>query len=119
MAEHGKEYHEQLQEAVRNKLVLTEEQKETMKNPISHHEIERALKLSENNKAASIDRLTYELWKQLLKDEYHKIKTQVIQETPKVLEILKVLFNDIEEYGTNNGSNLAEGWLCLIYKKGD
>ncbi|KAL4255818.1 hypothetical protein AB1N83_014347 [Pleurotus pulmonarius] len=137
MAEYGREYHEQLQEigrpeqnpeqrnrqilteTARIKAVLTEEQKETMKNPITHHEIETALKLSENNKAAGIDGLTYEFWKQLLKDERHEMKTRGIQEVPKVLEILKALFNDVEEHGTIEGSNLAEGWMCPIYKKGD
>ena len=45
---------------------FNDEAKQQLDSPISAEEVIKALKLSENHKAAGLDGVTYELWKKLI-----------------------------------------------------
>ncbi|KAF8633797.1 hypothetical protein AX17_004355 [Amanita inopinata Kibby_2008] len=84
--------------------------------PITESEIEDAIKSLPSGKAAGLDGIPHELWKQLA--------TSKKDDTPGVptFDIVKMLccvFRDINHHGISPGSNFAEGWLCPLYKKKD
>lgn len=36
-----------------------------------------------------------------------------------IADYLKILYNNIEDFGINPKVGFADGWMCPIYKKGD
>ncbi|TFY58490.1 hypothetical protein EVJ58_g6390 [Rhodofomes roseus] len=83
----------------------------------SKEEILEALKKAGNGKAAGVDGLTYEFWLTL-----HEKWTQSSQKSPHRLdglELLRLVYADIDKYGISDGSGFADGWMCPIYKKKD
>jgi len=86
---------------------------EAMNSLISEEEVVKALKLSDNDKAAGLDEATYEMWPSIAQDR----KSNGAEDAPfDVIQLMTAAFNDIELNGTAYGPNFAEGWMCPIYK---
>ena len=94
-----------------------EEQKEMLAAPITREEVEEALKATDSNSAAGLDGITYELWKTLALS----FKEDSAGNIPSfdVIDLLTLLFNDIEEFGIVEGTGFTDGWMCPIYKKNE
>jgi len=86
---------------------------EAINSLISEEEVVKALKLSDNDKAAGLDGATYKMWSSISQDR----KSNGAEDTPfDVIQLMTAAFNDIELNGTAYGPNFAEGWMCPIYK---
>jgi hypothetical protein len=80
-------------------------------------EIAVALSSTANRKAADLDGITYEVYKNIRTRNKNLVKEG--REGFHVTKMLMLLFNDIAENGLNEGSEINAGWLCPIYKKND
>ena len=87
---------------------------QTLNSLITEEEVRLALKLLDNDKAAGLDGMTYEMWKLIAQ----KIEMDEEDNEPfNFIHLMTAAFNDIEQHGTCAGPTFAEGWMCPIYKK--
>ena len=130
MAELGRNYHENLQKEgnlnvdnpVREedfkeplravKTEVAESQQGALKAKVTREEVELALKVSKNEKAAGIDGVTYELWKSI--NETCIKASEEGKPTFDVLDLMTAAFNDIEANGVDKSTGFAEGWMCDV-----
>ncbi|TFY52956.1 hypothetical protein EVJ58_g9721 [Rhodofomes roseus] len=80
-------------------------------------EILEALRKAGTGRAAGLDGLPYEFWLAL-----HDRWTQSSSKTPHkldCLDLLELVYADIDRYGVCQETGFAEGWMCPIYKKKD
>ena len=135
MAELARDYHDELQnldvggendegrrEAIDEALRVTEKRLSEddaryLANNPSESDVEQAIRAAQTRKASGLDGIPYELWKALL--AVHKKMKNSDKAYFNCLELLTIVFNDIEEHGFMEGSTFAEGWMCPIYKKKD
>lgn len=140
MAEMARNYHDKLQNKRRNisdqlreektrKVLSTirtrtsERQKENLGSIIETKELLTALKLSNNSSAPGPDGIPYEFWKSFNNKFINDAKQNMRGGSQKVIcniiELLELLYGDIQIYGTIENSTFAEGWMCPLYKKND
>ena len=80
-------------------------------------QLKRALHLSKNGSATVIDDCPYELWKKLklifdtMADDTLKKARFIITKT------LTTILTNIQEYGIDDKTSFALGWICPLYKK--
>src|SRR6201999_2185413 len=96
---------------------------------IEHEEIETVLKQADESSAAGLNEISFELWKTLVscysKKSNANAPDKTVDETEDnvqpvdIVGIFKMLFDDIQAYGKVDNSDLADGWICPIYKKND
>jgi Reverse transcriptase (RNA-dependent DNA polymerase) len=84
---------------------------------ISEDEVRQALKEVPNDKAAGLDGIPIEIWKLFESKRRHSASRN--RPSFDVVQIMTMVFNDIERHGVANGTGFAEGWLCPLYKKKD
>jgi hypothetical protein len=84
-----------------------------MSRYIKEHEIATSISSLPNGKAAGLDGIPYEMWKQTA--EKHNRDKKLLN----VCHMLQILFNDIERYGTGQYLEFMDGWMCPLYKKND
>ena len=77
----------------------------------------RALSFAKNNTATGMDGCPYELWKAL--HQRHLERSAKNKISFDITKILTNLFRDIQEYGVEEKTSFALGWMCPIYKKKD
>jgi hypothetical protein len=75
------------------------------------------MKSTQNGSSTGINGLPYELWK-TLHDRY-EIESKADKPTFNIIHTLTRVYNDIEEYGVQEGTDFAAGWMCPLYKKKD
>jgi ribonuclease HI/exonuclease III len=134
MAEIARDYHNNIQtldleldpdiceQAILNsvqhvKRTISNEQKEEMKSCLSTTEISHSLKVSHSGTAPGTNGIDYEFWKIL--EIRHETRTKSRLPAFNVIRALKAVYNDIETFGVEEGTNFTEGWLCPLYKKGE
>ena len=85
--------------------------------PLSDDEVKLAMKNLPSGKAASIDGIPYELWKKL----HERYKAAQQQDKPgfNILDLLRRVFNSVEDNGIEPCTNFNKGWMCPLYKKND
>jgi hypothetical protein len=80
-------------------------------------EVETALKSTANRKAAGLDGITYEVYKNL------RVRNKNLKKEGRqgfnIIKMLTLLFNDIADNGLMTDSDINKGWMCPIYKKND
>ena len=138
MVKLARDFHENLQKEDSPQPLSTEEQ-ETMleevlqtipdlqhlpdpeRSPLnweaSEDHIQRALKLSKDNTAAGLDGCPNELWKVL--QRRFEAANKENKTGFDVVKALTILIRDIQEHGVDTRTDLAEGWMCPLYKKKD
>lgn len=144
MANIAKEYHDELQKEnkigdaddhekeikkVLNhvKRKLNKEQKKCLAKNMTEEEIRSAIEKLPNGKAAGLDGIPQEIWKNFMnahqseEDKLAKNSQRSTEENNQfdVVKYLTTIYNDIEDYGIEPQAGFADGWLCPIYKKGD
>ena len=77
----------------------------------------KALHLTKNGSATGMDGCPYELWKALQKRHEDMINKN--QPSFDIINVLTVLFKDIQTFGVDENTDFALGWMCPIYKKKD
>lgn len=84
---------------------------------ITRDYVKTALQLGKNNSATGLDGCPYELWKKLNR---MYIETQIAdREGFDVLDLLTLVFQDIQQHGVEKDTEFTEGWMCPIFKKKD
>ncbi|KAF5324177.1 hypothetical protein D9619_011162 [Psilocybe cf. subviscida] len=96
---------------------LTEEQTISLDNTFDDEDIESSIHHLPPGTAPGLDGLPHELWKSVL--DRHLTLSKAGKETFDPIYTLRVVFNNIIEFGTNPNSGFAEGWMCPLYKKND
>lgn len=84
---------------------------------VTYEEVEQALKESQNDKASGINGITYELWKVLHEKYKRQIKNNPLVKAFGVIQLLTLVYNDIESHGVAEKTEFTKGWMCPIYKK--
>lgn len=84
---------------------------------IRKEEVRIAIKEAATGKAAGLDGIPAELWKQCEKMACEDEKKG--EQAFDIVELMKRVFNDIEVWGVTKETGFAEGWICPIYKKKD
>ncbi len=94
--------------------VVSTHEKGDMSRRLTDREVDEAIRASANGKAAGLDGLPTELWKLLL----HRYRAAIVKKRPgfNIVRTLRLVFNDIEEYGIVEDTGFANGWICPIYK---
>jgi exonuclease III/ribonuclease HI len=138
MAEIAREHHEKIQDdgldigqeeraeaiktahsKIRNKL--TNPQKAKMAQRLKEDEVRGAIRAAKMGKAAGLDGIPAELWKDMAA-EHSAAEGGEQQQKPKPPNIVKILtrvYNDIEEHGIEAETDFNEGWMCPIFKKNE
>lgn len=104
---------------------LSSESRNKLDVRLTVEDVERALQTSGYGKAAGLDGLPYELWRQLHKEFEKRTKLsrgdrfESTRPLFNVIAVLTAVFNDIGDYGVAQGTNFAEGWIYPLFKKGD
>lgn len=97
---------------------LSDEQRNVMASVIGYNEVNEAVKMAASGKAPGMDGIPAELWKELAKR--HETDTKKGKEGFDIVAVLRDIFNDIAEYGVQEGTDFTLGWIAPIYKlKGD
>ena len=84
---------------------------------ITRDYVQSALKLGKNNSATGLDGCPYELWKKLNKMYLEAQSADRIGFN--VLDMLTLVFQDIQQHGVEEDTEFTEGWMCPIFKKKD
>jgi exonuclease III len=138
MAEIAREYHNRIQsegphvnEAEREQAIkhthekiqrkLTNIQKAKMAQRISESDVIGAIMAASPGKAAGLDGLPAEIWKEMANERSaaEKKEPRPSPMPPNITKILTTVFNDIEEKGIEPGTGFNEGWMCPIFKKNE
>ena len=140
MAELAKDYHNNLQHKVRDipddiregkiKKVLSaittrtsDSQKNELNEVISSNEILKALREANNSSAPGPDGIPYVFWKSMNSQFINDSKLNQNGGTQRplcnVIELLKRLYEDIQNFGIVCNSSFSEGWMCPLYKKNE
>jgi ribonuclease HI/exonuclease III len=93
---------------------LSQEDIDNFQSRISYSEVAKAISQSTNGKASGLDGIPYEFYKMWKADP--KKKDEICPYD--TIEILQIVFNDIEEHGVT-GPEWAQGIMALLYKKKD
>ena len=137
MAKLARDYHERLQQdglenndeqdyetetmrtlnRIHRNQILTDPEETTMNEKITKTQVKKALHLSKNGSATRMDGCPYELWK-ILEERYNRA-TQQNKQTFDITQTLTEVYTDIQQYGVDEYTNFALGWMCPIYKKKD
>lgn len=134
MANLAKTYHEQLQnkgleqdEEKRElaldtaldaiETTLSDQDHDSLATLLSEDITEKALKSLPNGKAAGIDGLPTELWKSLHQDYQDTMQSD--KPHANIVEILTIVYNNIETRGIDPRSTFTLGWMCPLYKKNE
>jgi exonuclease III len=138
MAEIARDHHENIQtegleanneareDAIRTahgkiKNKLTNIQKAKMAKKLSESDVRAAIRAAPPGKAAGLDGLPAELWKELATN-FSNAEQQDEKPTPmppNIVKILTCVYNDIEANGIEDGTDFNEGWMCPIFKKNE
>lgn len=99
------------------KTKIKAEQKEVLSALITRDEVETAISKLHSGKAAGLDGIVHELWKELT------LRYEDAQKEEKqgfdIAGAMTRVFQDIQLHGMESGTKFAEGWMCPLYKKGD
>ncbi|GBE79119.1 hypothetical protein SCP_0203160 [Sparassis crispa] len=114
--------HSEREKAITNALKATSEQLSDMDNhqlakTLTANQIEEALRLSENGRAAGLNGLPYKLWK-ALQARFTARSADGIP-TFDIITTLTTVYNDIQTHSVSPNTDFAAGWLCPLYKKKD
>jgi ribonuclease HI/exonuclease III len=96
---------------------LSNQYKNELAKKISSEEVGAALTSAANRKAAGLDGIPYEIYKNL--KSRHTNLSKEGREGFNITEMLALVYNDIAEEGLCENSNINAGWMCPIYKKND
>ena len=135
MADAARRYHQNLQnrdrdpttppdatklEAILNNVTtqITPAQKDDLAKYLKQSQVRSALSEQANNKAAGLDGIPIELWKNMNLN-FDDTSDQPANPNCDIVTMLTRVFNDIEKYGIDPSTRFNEGWMCPIYKKGD
>ena len=138
MADLAKDYHKNLQSAdllpdsedheeSRNLVLaeipihqtLSKEDAAAMNCNMTEKQLEGALHLSKNGSATGIDGCPYELWKKL-KSVFDTAADDASEKARfNITKTLTTVLTDIQEYGIDDKTSFALGWICPLYKKKD
>ncbi|KAF5367782.1 hypothetical protein D9615_010499 [Tricholomella constricta] len=110
MANIAKCYHESLQKE--------EPDRQKLAQGVSEQDVRQAIQDLPKGKSPGIDGLTHELWISLL-DKYDSSPPDQENDTFDVVANLTLVFNDIENYGVEEGTDFSKGWMCPLYKKNE
>ncbi|KAL4262696.1 hypothetical protein AB1N83_007254 [Pleurotus pulmonarius] len=113
--ERKKDIDEALQEV---KCKLNPDQVNYISKRLTREEVASALAHAETGKAAGINGIPYELWKEL-DQQFTNQEEQQACNCFDVILALTMVFNDIEAHGVQEGTDFCLGWMCPIYKKND
>ena len=96
---------------------LEDYQKEELAERLSWMEVETAIREAATGKSPGLDGIPAELWKECYKHQLADAKKN--KPTFNVVTVLKEVYNDIETFGIEEGTDFSKGWICPIYKKKD
>lgn len=140
MAELARNYHNNLQtishdipEEIREEKIrkvlgtvnvcTTKEQHKDLGKTIEYEEMIKALKKSNNSSAPGPDGIPYEFWKsmnsQFINDDKLNLGRGSQRSTCDLIELLRLMGEDIQWHGITDESSFSEGWMCPIYKKNE
>ncbi|KAJ7616192.1 hypothetical protein DFH06DRAFT_1013136, partial [Mycena polygramma] len=95
----------------------TEDQFANLQAQTTEQDVMEALLCAQNNRAAGIDGLIYELWKTVnaryLEDE------RCGKPSFNIIQLMTIVFNDIKNFGVEEQTKFTEGWMAPFYKKND
>ena len=97
--------------------IPSDQEMEKLSGDATYEQVKLALKLSKNGTATGLDGCPYELWKEL--DDLYTTAVENRKEGFDILKMIATIFRDIRNYGIDERSKFAEGWMCPIYKKKD
>lgn len=124
--ENEREYKKDLKRVLSHiKVKIGETHAEMLATNITREEVREAIEELPNSKAAGLDGIPQEIWKSLLDttgksdSEEERNSEEVSTSTYDVADYLTAVYNNIENHGVTENTGFADGWLCLIYKKGD
>lgn len=104
-------------ERIKEESKISDQERAFLADKVTEDQVKTALRQSASGTAPGIVGITYEFWKLL-----DRIKSEDKNGKHPDLNIVKCLtkvFNDIEEFGVEQNSEFAKGWMCPLYKKGD
>ncbi|KAF5313488.1 hypothetical protein D9611_008631 [Ephemerocybe angulata] len=96
---------------------LSERDNQSLTLKITAKEIREAIFDGQNDKAPGLDGLPIELWKALTKRPSEISEDEDEETVRDAALLLKVAFNDIIEYGVEEGTEFNAGWMSPIHKK--
>jgi hypothetical protein len=96
---------------------LSNQHKNELAKKISLEEVGATLSSTANRKAASLDGIMYEIYKNLKNRHCNLLKEG--RNGFDITEMLALVYNDIAEKGLCENSDMNAGWMCPIYKKND
>lgn len=96
---------------------LPEHEKIKMSQPIDNHLVEISLQDSANNTSAGINGIPYEFWKAMA--TMKTINAEEPSESFDIIDILSLVYRDVETHGVHKDSEFTLGWMCPLYKKND
>jgi exonuclease III len=108
---------EEVLQTVKPGSTLNNEDSTKLDQQLTEHDILESMKSTQNGSSTGINGLPYELWK-TLHDRY-EIESKADKPTFNIIHTLTRVYNDIEEYGVQEGTDFAAGWMCPLYKKKD
>ncbi|KAF5375513.1 hypothetical protein D9615_009166 [Tricholomella constricta] len=97
---------------------LNEQDRNKLAQSISEQDVREAIRDLPKGKSPGLDGLTHELWSTLL-DRHDSNPPGHENETFDVVANLTKVFNDIEKYGVEEGTDFSKGWMCPLYKKNE
>ncbi|KAF6763354.1 hypothetical protein DFP72DRAFT_753881, partial [Ephemerocybe angulata] len=93
------------------KTRLTEAQRASFTHKLTRDEVRTALAEVPNGKASGLDGIPVEIWKFLAKEQERLVKKSNDHRAPyDILNILTMVFNEIEQEGVSPESRFTEGW---------
>ncbi|KAF9018687.1 DNase I-like protein, partial [Hymenopellis radicata] len=95
----------------------SEENKASFEKKLTREQVLKPLRLSKNESAPGLNGASNKYFKSA-NDRFVEDKRNDRPAFDIVGALLDV-FNDIEEFGVDETTNFAEGWMCPIYKKND
>ena len=136
MAELARNYHEKLQQDGIDIEELPEERQHNisealgearmnlsrdgaghLRASVTRGDVAEALRRSATGKATGVDGIPYEFWTTLDARWFRLRGTEEPQFD--CLQLLTLVYKDIEDHGTCKEAGFADGWMCPLYKKKD
>lgn len=111
---------QEISEALRPiKARLSTEDKQRLAEKISEDEVRNAMGKMASEKAPGLDSIPIELWRSM-DDQFLATRNGPPEKRRcNIVQILTIIFQDIEEYGMDPAAKLNEGCISPIYKKKD